>query len=356
MATLAEPAQADTRSIRADFLELSALFSSRGRSGKSTLLGVLDLSGDSAIDEPIFDESDGGTLDESIVEATREQFVASTFEELDYRQTCVGEAYPFVVDFVRQTLVLREIDPAQQPGRQVYLFCLLTSAIRSDQIQGGDELKEITMEIANNFQICACLAAGGFLAGSVSSFGFPRATGDAFLPALRNAFSRFGYGAVRSEIPDGLPKALKDGGIDVIAWRDLPDRMSGKLLLLGQTASGSNWRSKSVVEHISQLDAWFTEVPAKYNTPAMFIPFPCQHDLEESKRDSFAVALKRRFWYEERQFGIVFDRIRIPYLAHLCLAFPGETRQHVESVDRYHDVSEWVRKTVALFRLEGQSQ
>src|SRR5450759_2443915 len=109
MATLAEPAQADTRSVRADFLELSALFSSRGRSGKATLLGVLDLSGDSALDEPIFDESDGAMLDECIVEATREQFVASTFEELDYRQTCVGESYPFVVDFDRQTLVLRSV-------------------------------------------------------------------------------------------------------------------------------------------------------------------------------------------------------------------------------------------------------
>lgn len=353
MPVLAEPSLTDSRSERADFLELSALFSSRGRSGGATLLGVLDLSDDRAVQEKVFDEIDGTNLDEDIVEATRELAVAKTFEELDYRQTSGGAAYPFLIDARTQTVIFQGMDPAQ-PGRQIYVFCLLTSGLRSLQLQGGDELNSIKQEIANNFQICACLAAGGFLAGNVSSFGFPRATGDAFLPALRNTFMRFGVGTVRTEVPDGLPEKLKDGGIDVIAWRELPDKMPGKLYLIGQTASGANWRAKSVAEYISQLDAWFTEIPAKYTTPAMFIPFPLQHEMDEPKRDPFPMALKRRFWYEERGFGIIFDRIRISHLANVCLSSPPEARQNVESADRLDNVSGWVDRTITLFRRQGR--
>ena len=354
MAILAEPFPGDTRSRRADFLELSALLSPRGRSGKATLLGVLDLAGDMAVEEPILDEIDGQILDEEIVESSREQIVANTFEELDYRQGCIGSAYPFAVDAQKQTVKFDGSTVREPSGRSIYLFCLLASAIRSSQIQGGDEIKEITQEIAPNFQICACLAAGGFLAGSVSSFGFPRATGDAFLPALRNTYARFGLGTVRAEVPDGLPEELKDGGIDVIAWREFPDRMAGKLYLLGQTASGVNWRSKSVVEYIPQLHgSWFTEAPAKHNTPAMFIPFPLHHEMDEPRQDSFAVALKRRFWHEEQRFGIIFDRVRIPHLANLCLKLPEEARRHIESADQLAAIGNWVAKTVALFRPKG---
>jgi hypothetical protein len=302
------------------------------------------------VQQPLLDETDGTAFDEDIVEGTRERIVAKTFDELDYRRTAIGESYPFLVDTAKQTMVFQSGDEGY-PGRPIYLFCLLASAIRSGQIQGGDELEVIKRDIANNFQVCACLAAGGFVAGSVCSFGFPRATGDAFLPALRNAFARFGAGMVRTEIPDGLPGGIKDGGMDVIAWRDFPDRMPGKLYLLGQAASGMNWNAKSVLERIPQFHGtWFTEAPAKHATPAMFIPFPLQQEMDEPERDPFAIAVSRRFWSEEQRFGIIFDRIRIPYLANLCLTSLPEARQNVDGADKVHGVIEWVDRSVALFR------
>lgn len=351
MVTLAEPALTDTRSSRADFLELSALFSSRGKSSKATLLGVLDLSSDPVVEERIVDETSGELFDKDIVESDREQVVATTFEELLYRQTCLEDSYPFTVDARNQTVTFVETDTAEYPGRAVYLFCLLASAIRFDLLQGRNDLEDLSKAIASNFQVCACLAAGGFLAGDVSSFGFPRATGDAFLPALRKTFERFGFGSVRTEIPDGLPAELKDGGIDVIAWREFPDGMPGKLYLLGQSASGKDWRSKSVVGYISQLHgSWFTEAPATYATPAMFIPFPLQYELDEPKRDSFATALKRRFGHEEKRFGIVFDRMRISHLANICIGFSAAAKQRVESADQFTRVNDWIAETVSLFR------
>lgn len=358
MVTLAEPSLTDTRSSRADFLELKAVFSSRGKSSKATLLGVLDLSGDTAVEEPIFDESGGEMLDEDIVESGREGIIDTTFEELAYRESCLRDAYPFVIDARRQVVTCLGIGSPEQPGRDVYMFCLLASAMRLGQVQGGDDrgrdaLEELTKEIAGNFQICACLAAGGFLAGEVSSFGFPRATGDAFLPALRNTFTRFGIGSVRSDVPDGMPTELKDGGIDVIAWKEVPDRMPGKLCILGQCASGKNWKRKSVVEYVGLLEAWFSDQPFKFSTPAMFIPFPVHHDLDEPKRDTFRDSVAVRFQYDERRFGIIFDRLRIPHLADLCMELSEEARQRVESADRFASVNDWVAKTVALVREGG---
>jgi hypothetical protein len=349
MATLAEFTLTDTRSMRADFMELSALFSSRGKSSKATILGVLDLSNDGAVP---FVEPEGEYFDEEIVESEREQLVTKTFEELLYRQYCLEGAYPFTVDPRTQTLSLLDIKPEEHCGRAVYLFCLLASAIRVDQLQGGRDLDVVEAAIPTNFQICACLAAGGFLAGHVSSFGFPRATGESFLPALQDTFARFGVGSVRAEILDGMPQDLKDGGIDVIAWRELPDRMPGKLYLLGQSASGKNWKSKSVVEYIEQLHgSWFTEAPAALTaTPAMFIPFPLHHDMDEPRRDSFVVALKRLFWHEEKRYGIIFDRIRIPHLANVCINFDPDARQRVESADQFARIDRWVTETVSLFR------
>lgn len=297
-------------------------------------------------------------LDEDIVESEREQLVDTTFEELVYRESCLQGSYPFHIDARRQVVRYLGVGAAQYPGRDVYLFCLFTSAIRSGQIQGGnegdrDELKGLATEIAGNFQICACLAAGGFLAGEVSSFGFPRATGDAFLPALRNTFARFGIGNVRSDVPDGMPAELKDGGIDVIAWKESPDRRPGKLCILGQCASGLNWKGKSVVEYIDQLPAWFSDQPFKYSLPAMFIPFPIHHELNEPVRDTFMDSVARKFWFEERRFGIIFDRLRIPYLANICMELSEEARQRVDSSERVASVNGWVTRTAGLVREGG---
>ena len=131
------------------------------------------------------------------------------------------------------------------------------------------------------FQVCACLAAGGYTAGEVVSFGFPRPTGTAFLPALRATYERFGAGSVKQSVPPGFPVATKDDGIDVIAWRDHPDRMPGKLYLLGQCASGVDWRTKSVVDRIEPFHGWFTELPARHYLPSMFIPFTL-HPVQRS--------------------------------------------------------------------------
>jgi len=349
---LTPPSQGDTRSSIADWMELQALSSSRGRATQAAIRSVLDIVEDEAAEQPPVDEETGEPLDEAILEDSRTQIVAAVFEELEYRQQVLGPAYPFTVDSAHLTIDRQPENPITHPGRVVYLFCVLASAIREKKLQPVASMSKAEREIADVFQICACLAAGGYVRGEVTSFGFPRATGTGFLPALRDAYERFGVGRVRSEIPEGLPDSLKDGGIDVIAWRDHPDGMPGKIYLLGQCASGQNWKSKSVLEYIGQLHGtWFTELPATFSLPAMFIPFTFHCDMSETKHGSFLDAVKYAYWYEEKRFGIIFDRLRIAHFAYSCME--GARAAPVDGTDRFETIRAWVQATLKVAGLES---
>jgi len=351
-----EPVPGDTRSRNADFLELVALVSSRNLSSEASLISALRITEDRpAQQEREFDQITGDPLDQEILEQEREQLIVTTFEELAHREACLGSSYPFSVDPSQGILRYQGPESLEHPGKAVYLFCLISTAIREKRFQPATALRELEQTIGGCFQICACVAAGEFVAGDssgpvtghVSSFGFPRATGTAFLPALRSTYARFGVGRVRDEIPEGLPLDLKDGGIDVIAWRTLPDRLPGRLYMLGQCASGMNWKSKSVVEYIEQFHGgWFTFIPAKFSIPAMFIPFPFHHDMQEPKSTTFSETVHNRSWIEEQRFGIIFDRLRIPFLADACLARTDIARSSVDGASRLGEIRQWVNKAV----------
>ena len=71
----------------------------------------------------------------------------------------------------------------------------------------GETLDESILETHRNRPVDAVfgeLAAGGYTAGEVVSFGFPRPTGTAFLPALRATYERFGAGTVKKSVPPGF--------------------------------------------------------------------------------------------------------------------------------------------------------
>ena len=355
MITIDPPNPNDTRSVIADWIELHAIVDPNGVSVNSQLINVLDFLEDGAAEPRTVDPETQEPLDEAILEEPRHQLIESVIEELDYRSSTLNECYPFEVNARRKRLQRTNENPITHPGKVVYLFCLFASAIREHKLQPLDKVTEIEKHIANVFQVCACLAAGGYLGGEVSSFGFPRASGDGFLPALRKTFQRFGIGQVRDtdDIPAGLPTALKDGGIDVIAWRDHPDSMPGKIYLLGQCASGQNWRQKSVVEYIEPLHgAWFTSRPATHSSPAMFIPFPLHHEIAEQSTDSFLSVVKTKFWSEEMRFGIIFDRFRVAHFASTCMQFEDHDRERVDGADQFDRVKGWVQETFQIAGVE----
>jgi hypothetical protein len=323
---------------------LSALLDARKVSTKASLLGILDILDDGEEARLVPDSETGELLDEEILEEHRATFVEIAFEEIGYRSETVGKSYPFELDVHGGKVTCTIDEKLEHAGQLVYVFCLLASALREGRLTlPASRSDKVKREIAQPFQICACLAAGGFFNGAVSSFGFPRATGDGFLPALRNAYSRVRLGKVVSRVPPGLPEKLKDAGIDVIAWRDHPDRLPGKLYLLGQCASGCDWRDKSVLAYTNSLHAsWFAPPPATHFTPAMFIPFPIEHEVNESKEVEYREVLHNSCLYDERSFGIIFDRGRMAHYAKQGMDLPPDQRKEIDGSDLLDQVRDWI--------------
>lgn len=346
---LIDPVPQDTRSAQTDWLELIALSAERRQASEASLIGLLELYGGGGDASFSREPETSETLDESILESAQEQSVQAVVDEILYRQEVLHGHYPFLAKPRGVLLSFLKSERDLTTGEWVYLFCLLSSGIRENRFQPRPN--DLEKRIPALFQVCACLAAAGYLSGSVSSFGFPRATGTAFLPALRKAYTRFGEGRVRQDddVPPGFPTALKDAGIDIIAWKDFPDKLPGKLYLLGQCASGLNWTSKAIKQDIPQFHGgWFMGGPASEATNAMFIPFTFHHTIEDSEAEAFPELLKNGLWYATFKFGVIHDRLRIAYFSELGFSLPH--RGEIDDADKLEDVKTWVREVLNSVR------
>jgi hypothetical protein len=183
----------------ADWLELQCLVSARRQSSKADLLNSLEIADDDRNTRISFDPETNEQLDQAILEEPRTALIEGVFDELEFRQACLGDSYPFEIDPKYMVLRAAFAKGKPRPGQIAYTFCLLVTALREKMILGIDKLAAEELEVAKLFQVCACLAAGGYFGGSVSSFGFPRAEHNDFLPALKIAYARFGYGEAKTK-------------------------------------------------------------------------------------------------------------------------------------------------------------
>jgi len=341
---ISPPTANDTRSSLADWLELQCVLSERHIVTTATLANVLDIAGDDTDARTERDDQTGEVLDGAILESSRNAIIEALLDELEHRVNVMGNSYPYSINARRQEIRLAVNDPIDNPSHAVYLFCLFASAIREKKLQPESDIRPLASLIPRGLQICACLAAAGYVVGEVSSFGFPREEGDAFLAALNSTYRRFGAGTIRTDVPAGWSESQKDGGIDVIAWRNHPDGMAGKTYLLGQTASGIGWKEKSILEYVGQFHRWFTTPPASFYLPAMFIPFTLHSELVDSGEVAYFEARRGRFEFHEPRFGIIFDRFRITHFAGRGMMPPNDG---VDGIDQFQSVVDWVADTIA---------
>ena len=117
---LATPGLNDTRSALADWMELQAITQPRGLATPATLSTFLDIVSDGASEhDDVFDTEAQELLDNDIIEESRSDIIQSTFEELEYRQTLLGESYPFQVSDRGTRLELLPGDPVEHAGKAV---------------------------------------------------------------------------------------------------------------------------------------------------------------------------------------------------------------------------------------------
>lgn len=218
----------------ADWLEWACMTNSGGYLAWTDVIGQLRLavSEDEAVatyQEP----ADGISGDEWPNIEPYEAILTDWVEVLAYRaQACgPGKGYPFIL--TGEGIELRDsFSPA-------YLFQLLVSLGSVDAHHDGTTVYKL-------FEELSAVAAGQYLGDSKTTvvFGWPRST----LPGgFRDAVAalvkllREGKGCKDRE---GLDHA-KDDGLDIVAWREFPDRRASKLILFGQCAAGKGWRDKA---------------------------------------------------------------------------------------------------------------
>ncbi len=312
----------------ADWIELSALLAPNGRIGFSSLVSASDLA---------VEEQDENIADE---DARQESLVSSVQAVISERRKVVGPAhYPFVVD--ADGVGIQRVDAVTQVGA-IYLFCLFLSHAYDRTIIPQQHAPKITNAVRDLFQVCATVAAAGYVDGTAMSFGWPRPDSARFLDALQRIYQLFGDGTPHENEPPGAPDQVKDDGIDVIAWQPSPDGLPGKQYLLGQVASGNDWDRKSVVSYVDMFHQfWFSRQPASPTTPAMFMPFCVtpKRAEEAAQTQEIAVGYMQKL---TAQFGVLFYRYRVPHYA--AKGIVASAHHAVERVDELPKVEDWVRQ------------
>ena len=322
------PLTNDTRSRLADWVEVASLIQPRG-AGSGDLASLYGTTQDSEHDVE-FDEVTGEHLETEILEQDQAMFTDRILTEIEYRTEVLGSDYPFVIETVASGWRVLPADEPQDDqcavARCCYLFCLLASALRDRCIHGSRsaDLKKLMERL---FQDVAVDAAAAIMCGHVVSFGWPRPEGTGFRAALDGACRRLGLGAPLRHLPAWSSGQEKDAGIDVIAWREFRDRRPGKLVMLGQVATGLDWPEKSVKNDTYRFFAWFSIRPTEHFIPAIFIPFPQHHECSPRSGVSFDDAAVGQAWLRERNLGLVVDRLRIVEVAAGRLADSGCTLQ-----------------------------
>lgn len=356
---LVAPDLGSRRARLADWVELQALTSPKKLVSLSTLRSLVRRMSDgrASVTDIDTDADDGG--EPEITERLADDLEEKVAEELDFRLRTVGDAYPFNLITEQmgrsQHLVLRDTWKTAETGELIYVFCLLDSAIRDGLVACPPALRSITRDIGNVFQICSCLAVAGYTNAEVVSFGFPRATRDGFLPALQAAWRRYGSYSIRETIGYGWDDKLKDGGIDIIAWRHFGDRYAATLVIFVQVASGNDWKDKEVLSDVRALLKWFDGPIPTHFLPAICIPFPLWFDLDEPPQDqsgkklAFAEGVRNRFVVREGKFGVIFDRGRIARsAAHALASVAGSAPPRtIDGIDRVHEVCAWVANVLS---------
>lgn len=230
MTILRLPPPGAPREELCDWLELCAFFSEFG------LARLDELSGGMKTMEA---ESPDGIGDRDIEDDGMRSEIEA---EIELRGSKLNGAYPF--QLTEDAEELRLIVERGRPEAAFYLLCLIAAHTARSSILARPPEKEIERRMRRRaFQIVGTLALAGVYCGPAVSVGWPRETKDTILEVLRRA-EAWGFGLAPRDKPGRHANPYdKDGGIDVIAWRNTTNPPP-PVIAFGQLASGHSWREK----------------------------------------------------------------------------------------------------------------
>lgn len=302
--------------IQADWLELVAYYSGDAKADLDVLISQLEMEADR--------ENEDTGDDDEFVEDTK----LGVIVEIERRGEILGAAYPFAMsaDGARLQMIFDG-----SVGQAIYLFSLVVAHARGSLLVNEDmQPSQATLVAARDvFQICATLGAAGKTGGPSFSVGWPRADKTGFLEKLKEVWAQFGDGTPHDVAPAHAPASVKDAGIDVLSWFPEPDGQPGHGFVLGQVASGANWKDKSIKPDIEQFMAlWFQNQPVSQPHPVMFIPFLLDAHL---------------MLRQTPRHGYILDRGRLPAYAARAFEVVAAGNGPVERLDEAVSIQNWLR-------------
>jgi hypothetical protein len=205
-----------------------------------------------------------------------------------FREQAIGNKYPFEIK--KYALKLKEESSIY---KDLYLFLLLATRLNmtAEKNQNGIDGALLFEEI------CAS-AIGNYFGDKTESFVFGTAVSGSFKDKIADLIRKIGEGGSYSN-PDPVPLTKKkDGGVDIVAYKNFADGRSGKLIAFGQCKTGtSTWRKdKNGLQPQDFCTNWFSEYPVYTPLSLLFI---C---------DTMNIAYN--FISDQRRY-IVFNRFRI---------------------------------------------
>lgn len=224
----------------ADELELACLYHDAKYLAWSEVLGQFRCSVSDYEAATIYAEEQDHMSDYQHANAETSEVMLGTWIEILNHRTNISKqtrSYPFKVS--DEGLSLRT-----SWNESPYVFQLLVSQGRKRSLPDGTSCYTL-------FEELSAAAAGSYLGVSQTAvvFGAPRRDlPSGFRDAVNELVKRIGEGNGCANRPD--VGNSKDDGLDIVAWKEFPDKRPSKLILFGQCATGKNWKRK-----IGELDA-----------------------------------------------------------------------------------------------------
>ncbi len=302
----------------ADWLELQAIVSADRNSSQGDLEAILRIPSvlESSSSLSIFENSefaDGLGQANDDTDRSVEVKTLEVFSELELREKAALNAYPFQID-PHGVLQLRSV----WTDFPSYVFCLCLSYFDWVMNRKGEA------KPSKLFEELSCLAAARYFGGQAVDFGAPRTQlAASFAEAVDQLCVLIGEGEGYRAHSNQHPQ---DDKLDVVVWKDFPDKLPGKLLVFGQCAAGKNWVTKLTEMQASEFAKyWIRSGTRSEAIRSFFVPHRVTN--RGAERWEYAVTFG----------GIFFDRCRIASCAH-----------GADGVD-YSPYLDWVKKRLVEF-------
>ncbi len=279
--------------------------------------------GTASLEEGARDERWTGEIEEDLPgtraawierEDALEQLGGDIAAEIERRTLIMGESYPFV---------WKDAHLTHRPSvSKVYEFCL---AITMAPSLSQGVLKGLSIAFERLARDVLRLHTGPTSRGVRT--GWPRQPADQLPTRAQAVFKRLEeltgewlWQPRQTRPEDPSSTFEKDQGLDVVVWRELPDKRIGQLFLLAQCACGTtDWEGKWHDLDLDTLRIWLN--PTTFTPPVRCFCVP------------FHIGNTAKLEDVSRRAGLTLDRARIALLAESDPSFIA--REAVEPYEKW---------------------